>query len=224
MGLSNNQPQSTYVTCSNGKIRMRLNEPCEGSTSRKLTMGENAGQEVHELVFDKLDGYLRHVELKEGKYGDQWVFVLEDADTEERFTLQFGHTSTSAMRILNQLLSPAFDPSKVIVVKPYDFIGKDGKQIVGVNIFQGEKLPFAYGTNSRPIEGQIGEMPDWVLVEINGKPQFDKGAQLKFLAGKVAEVLAPKINALKPATAVPLAASLADAPKVEQEEFDDVPF
>ena len=224
MGLSNNQPQSTYCTASNGKIRIRVNEPCEGSVTRKLTMGENAGQEIHELVYDKLDGHLVHVELKEGKYGDQWVFVIQDPEDGKRYTLQFGHTSTSAMRIINQLCSSAFDPTKIIVVKPYDFISKEGKQVVGVNVWQGEKLPFAYGTNSRPIEG-LPQMPDWELVKINNKEQFDKGAQLEFLANAVATVLAPKVNAVHKSSAaqVPVA-SVEEAPKVEAEEFDDVPF
>lgn len=224
MGLANRQPQSTFVTASDGKIRVRLDGPCEGSESRKITMGESAGKEIHEMLYDQLDGFLRRVELREGKYGDQWQFVIEDADDGSLYTLQFAHISASAQRVINQLCSPEFNAERPISIRPYKFKSKEGKEIVGVNVYQGEKLPFAYGTNAKPIEGRP-EMPDWEAAMLNGKTIFDKTKTLEFLANAVATVLAPKVNAAHKSSAahVPVA-STEDAPKVEAEEFDDVPF
>lgn len=213
MGFSNDARSSgtTFFSIGDGKVRIRLKEFTEGCTERQL----KDGKIVHEFVYDKFEGRLTSLTKEDSPYGTQWRFQFTDGD--KSYTLNINYDSSTAMKLLNQLLAPEIDTAKPLTLKPYDFTADNGKRMVGVTVYQnGAKIVGAYGTNGYPVEGRTENMPELKPIKYKGKDTWDSTDRLEFLEGKVSTILVPKLT-----SAVPTAETV---PAHEEGGDDGLPF
>jgi len=73
MGFSSGSNMK-FMSISNGKFRMKVNESTEGAIERK----NKNDKIVHELVFDTYTGYIIDMKLQESDYGDSLNLTVDD--------------------------------------------------------------------------------------------------------------------------------------------------
>lgn len=179
--------RTTYFTVSNGKVRVRLKEPAEGSVARQ----NKNGDVVHEYVFDEFSGTLQSVSIDEAPFGRQWKLIF--LDEMEHYTLSMPYDSSTAQKLLNLLLAPELDLSKAVTLRPYDFTNDKGNRVVGVTVLQnGAKATPAFGTAAYPIDGRP-EMPELEKIKFKGQEVYDSTKRLEFIASAVETTLQHKL-------------------------------
>lgn len=72
----------------------RVNENTAGAVKRVLAKGDNAGKEVYELEFSKIEGYITDVKWRENRdkpFGPTWTITIEDNG--EKFQINYPEDS-----------------------------------------------------------------------------------------------------------------------------------
>jgi len=217
MGLGNsNNSGRKFITIVGGKWTLRVTEDTEGAVARALTNGPNEGTDVHELYFDHLDGMIVGGEIKDGKYGMDICFDIDDDG--EKFTVQIPLQSAYFGTIAK--VSPNIDPTqKIFLGMGFDTEKKKPFMYVQQN---GETVRAAF-TKAEP-----NGMPEAFKEKVMGKEQWNFQAQEQFLFEKIEEFFERSFGAESGAQA-PAKPAPEVAPAVEAEpdlsQFDDdVPF
>lgn len=202
----------TFFSMTHGKVRIRVQSPCEGSTERQL----KDGNVVHELVHGTYEGRLVSLTKEDSQWGIQWRFEFDDQGARAVCTMNYD--SVNAQRLLNVFLSPDLDINQPVVLKPYDFTAKDGKHLAGITVYQGgEKVQPAFATASFPVEGRMN-MPELKAVKYKGKDAWDSTERLEFLEKHIDDFLVPRLATSGAVNQV------ASVPPVNETDGDGLPF
>jgi len=225
MGATREETNKIYLTTFQG---LMVRKVPKGTPDSKMRINK-LGDEVHELQFDTLSGYLDDIRLEEPpeknpEYGKSWCIVIEDGD--EVLELKLGAKGREASAFLSRL--PNMDFSKPVKVKTYWIQGEDKIYRGFLAIHQnGEKvLPFY--TKEEP-----HGCPDLEVKVVDGENHYDGSKRRDFLLRVVNEAVLPKIRAERPlsesATIEPVVAdavkeAISDAEEdIQPPTADDIP-
>ena len=140
-----------FNVLADGKFHINVPEGTEGAVTRtyKTSTGEEGSK--LEKVYESLSGKINSVELYEGDYGKNIILNMEDEDG--LFAASFGCSSNFGEDVLKKILN--VDMEKDVDLVPFSFLGKNGKNVKGVNIYQGgaredENKVFSYFHDYNP--------------------------------------------------------------------------
>lgn len=210
-----------YVTVSNGKFVQRVTEETEGAVKRIIENKKDKSQKtVFELIYGDIDANLESIDIDEsGNYGDQLKLNMSYMD--EKFTVTLPMNGREAKSFLCAL--PNLNLNHMVILKPFNFVAKDnGKQLIGMNVYQGgkdkeNKVAHFYSKETPNGLPQVPEGSDTDEFKLVMKAQeiFLKKMAKKFAAEKFSQKIAE--SAMKP------------NPKVEEDPFvsdtsDELPW
>ena len=224
MGATNESTNKIYLTTFQGMMVRRV---AKGTPDAKMRINK-MGDEVHELQFDTLSGYLDDIRLEEPpeknpEYGKSWAFVIEDGD--EVFELKLGAKGREASAFLSRL--PNMDFSQPVKVKTYFIEGDDKKWRGFLAIHQnGEKVE-PYFSKDNP-----NGLPQLESTVVDGETVWDGSKQRAFFLRMVEEKVLPKIRAERPlseaATVSPVVVDddipMPDEKDEPEDVLDSLPF
>jgi hypothetical protein len=187
--------KSCYVGFSKGVFIKRVEQPTADTITRALTMGPNAGNEVHELHFQTITGQL--VDIKKDiheTYGASWEFIIDttvEGQDPEQIILKMGYDNGHAKSFIKKL--PNIDTNKDLLLKAFDNFTPQGtdKVLNGFSIrHDGEKetIKPAY-TRDEP-----NGLPEMKVVKVKGKDVYDDHEQMIFLENIINTVIKPKLK------------------------------
>jgi len=186
MGLTNeSQGGGNWLTVIKGEITKRVPGGTEGAVER-TTKG---GKLVHELKYNALEGTLKRIDVSSGEYGDQWIFVIDDGNTE--YFLAVPYSSGPANGFLFRL--PNLKLENPLKVKTYWIQGEDDKWRQFLALEQAGQKVLPYFTK----EEKHG-LPDLKEVTISGQKHLDDTDRLNFLREMVDKKVNPKLKELYP--------------------------
>jgi len=158
----------TYFNIVQGRFAVRVKEGDEGAIKRVIVNKKDKSEKtVFEKYYESIDAHIESIDIDEsGDYGDQVKVNMKDAD--ERFTVTLPLNGREAKSFLSCLKN--IDMSKEVTLDPFNFEGKDGKQVIGLGVYQGAKN----SENRHPKENKV---PFYFTKETpNGLPQVAEGA------------------------------------------------
>ena len=225
-GIKRNSSNTTYVNIVEGNWVRRYKEhqhDANGSLiTREREIKDDKGvvtKTVIEEQFDSWVGLIVKAEIVESDFGPKVVLHFEDEQGSSQ--LQFGLYSRYASSFLK--IMPNINTDEEVELKPYNFVGDDGKKAVGMNLFQnGEKLPYKW-TKEKP-----GKLPQWEnSMDPLGKPKWNNDKEMAFLvdifrrwAGTLGELNIAK----KPDDRVKSEPIKPKSEPIIEEDDDDLPF
>lgn len=127
-----------YITAlADGKLHEKVSEGTEGAELREYETRDGKKGSKWELTYKSIDNVLvKNVYFEDREYGKNILLDLTDGENEITFVQGVkGNFGEDLMKKL-----PNVDFSAKLSIKPYAFVGDDGKKKMGVNIFQGDKL------------------------------------------------------------------------------------
>lgn len=160
-----------YLSVANGKLVLKHKEPKEGVTTSRVN---KVGNTVHEEFFKDLTGRITDIRKKENsQYGDQVEIVVKDGG--ELFILQMQFSSRYSASFLKAL--PNVSATEDVRIMPWqmDDKNKPGKQVSGITLYQGEKIPPAY-TKEDP-----NGLPELEKKKVKGVFVYDDTEMMEFL-------------------------------------------
>jgi hypothetical protein len=214
MGLSNTGGGIKFVTINGGKFTIRLKDGDNNPDAVERALGERSptpGKIVRELKFNHLDGKIIGGEMKEGKYGTDMCFDIEDEG--EIFKLQIGLDSGFFGQVTKRL--PNVDPSERVdffigtdseTKKPYIYIQQNGETCVMAHTLK-----------------EPNGMPMRVERTVKGKVEYDYTDQENFLYD-VACMFLDSIGGAKPDPVEQAKDAFGATEADEFPEDDDIPF
>jgi hypothetical protein len=168
MGLNpSTSSNRTFVSIVNGKFAQRVKEETFNAVKRTITKKDNSTLVVYEKIYNDIDAMLVSVEVDEsGSYGDQLKVNMSAGAENITITLALsGREAKSFLCCLKNI-----DTTKSVTLAPYNFVAKDtGKQVIGMNIYQGEKKDGKHPKENKVTAYFSKETP-------NGLPQVPDGA------------------------------------------------
>lgn len=202
MGLSNTGGNSKFVTINGGKFTIRLKDDDPNPKAVERVLGEkspNAGKTIKELKFNHIDGKIVSAEMKEGKYGTDMCFDIDDG--KEPVKLQVNLDSGFFGQVTKRL--PNLNKDEWLDI----FIGTDSEtKRPFIWIEQGGSTVKMAHTRDNP-----NGMPERVEKVVKGKTEYDYTDQENFLYNVACEFI-DKVN------------GGVSAPPAEPTEDDTVPF
>lgn len=139
-----------YFNLISGKFAEKATKETPNAVHRKNKKLED----VYELLYDKINGKVQDIVIEESDFGSQLRFGLNDGFETCIITIP---CESKLFRHFIQKIENA-DLSKEVELCPYNFTGKDGNKVSGMNIYQnGIKLGYA---------------------ELKGMPKVPTGTQL----------------------------------------------
>lgn len=124
------------VLGSTGDFRMVVPEGTEGAVRREYESSTGEKGVKHELVFKSISGMVTDVNFFDGDYGKNLVITFDFEDGSEPVAVSLGCNTPFGEDVLKKL--PNIDFKKPLSMKPYAFVGDNGKPMKGVTIMQGE--------------------------------------------------------------------------------------
>lgn len=225
MGVTNENTNKIFLTTFQGMMVRRVAKGAPGAKPRITRKGD----EVYELQFDTLTGYLDNIRLddppeKHPEFGKSWCFVIEDGD--EVFELKLSAKSREAHAFLARL--PSMDFSQPVKVKTYWIKGDDDIYRNFLAVHQGGEKVEPYFTKEEP-----HGLPDLVKQIIDDEVHWDGTDRRKFFLRMVEEKVLPKIREQRPLSEAALVEPVVeddetpmptekDEPPVDP--VDDLPF
>lgn len=129
------------VLASDGTLRMEVPENTEGAIKRDYETSDGKTGTKYELVFSKIAGYIKAMDIYEGDYGKNLLVTFSKND--EELILSLGVATPFGEDFMKKL--PNVDLSQEVSVQPFNFDNDEGKTIKGVSIKQNdEKLQNYY--------------------------------------------------------------------------------
>jgi hypothetical protein len=203
MGAKTNQNNYSYYTVLNGKFAQKVKEGTEGAVARK----NKKDVMVYELLFDTLEGKLIGIETRDGDYGKEIHFIINDGIENMKMQIQFSSSTLKSYlsRILNADLNRTlefcvgWDKEKE---RTFAYLKQDGKTVQSMF------------TKDNP-----NGLPPMVRKKVKGKDIWDDSDQLEFFENFLNEKVLPKLKGSNP---------LHENAKIEEPSKppvdDDLPF
>lgn len=145
-----------FNVLADGKFHINVPEGTKGAVTREYKVrGKDGAEDTTgsklEKVYESVSGKITSVELYEGDYGKNIILNMEDEDG--AFAASFGCSSNFGEDVLKKILN--VDMEKDVDLVPFSFLGKNGKNVRGVNIYQGgaredENKVFSYFHDYNP--------------------------------------------------------------------------
>jgi hypothetical protein len=202
--------QGKYCYIIGSKVCEKVIAGTQGAVKRLNKKNE----EVYELQYDNLSGYLKSISIKDGMFGKEWLFTLEDNG--EKFQLQVPYSSKQAKCILFCL--PNIDLNKEIVVSPFSK-EVDGKTKSGVFVNQDrEGIKWAY-TKDHP-----NGLPQMKKIKVKGVETWDDTDQLEFLEKSIAQIMTVDWSKVETRTQAPVEAIPSSTASSVPDDESDLPF
>lgn len=162
---TSNSAGSVFLHIADGKVVEKVSSDYPGAVKRINKKSE----EVYERLDDYVDGVITSMYEKANEYNGKEIkeLCIRVQGEGEAYTLSLGegsrYWSAFAMRL------PNLDLSKPVSFKPYSFTAKDtGKEIIGMNLFQGETKIGPKWTKENP-----GKLPQGKIVQYKGEDKWD---------------------------------------------------
>jgi hypothetical protein len=213
MGLtSESQGGGNWLTILGGEITKRVPAGTEGAVPRTI---QKTGRLVHELKYNALEGTLKRINVSSTEYGDQWIFVIDDGNSE--YLLAMPYSSGTANGFLFRL--PNLNLEAPLKVRSYYIEGEDSKWRQFIGIEQAGEKVLPYFTK----EEKHG-LPDLKEVTISNKKHLDDTERLAFLRKMVDEKVNPKLAELYPIDHVESEPEEAPGDEDPGPGVDDLPF
>lgn len=180
--VGNETTVANFYNVTNGKIVRSFGKKEPEGIETKSRVNKN-GDTVYELNYDYISGVIKNAEIKNHEeYGDNIVLTLVNGNDSAQLSIKFD--SAYGRSFLFKL--GGIDLLDEIKIKPYSFLNNEGKNIIGLNLFQdGKKIKNLY-TREAP-----NGLPPLEEVTFNGKKQWDKTKQINFLKEKFNEFIDP---------------------------------
>ena len=138
MALKPKEQKNILTVLSDGSIRLPVLEGTEGATKREIKdkQTNEVTQIKHERVFEELSGKITHISFYDGDFGKliQLTIVDNVEGEDQEYILSVATSSSFGEDIMKKL--PAMNLAKEIVLRPYSFLGDNGKSLKGVSITQ----------------------------------------------------------------------------------------
>lgn len=171
-GTSNNAG-SVFLHIADGKIVEKVSPDYPGAVKRI----NKKGGEVYERLDDFVEGVITSMYEKSNEYNGNEIkeLCVRIQSDGESYTLSLGdgsrYWSSFAMRL------PNLDLKKPVKFSPYSFTDKTtGKDVIGMNLFQGETKISPKFTKENP-----GNMPQGKVVQYKGEDKWDFYERDQFL-------------------------------------------
>jgi hypothetical protein len=209
-GTNNDKGSATYLRIADGKIVEEVDKNTIGAVSRTTKPSDEhpEGREVWERRDSYLEGVVTSMWRKEREYkGDiNRSLVLRISDVGENCQLEIKEGGRYWSSFMLRL--PNMDLTKPIRIAPYDFTDKEGKRVIGLNVFQGDVKVAPKWDKNNP-----GDLPQGRKVRVNGKDVWDFEERDQYLIKvmeKIAAGLKEKDNAIAATSGEPVASKVDD--------------
>ena len=137
MGLNRKSASGVFVNIVKGDFRQKVSEDTEGAVKREYEDKDKNKKIKHELIFGSVDGMIEGVKFKDTDFGTMLIITLDGVN------ISLGTSSNYFQDLAKKL--PNIDFTESVSLAPFDFIGKNGKRVVGISITQkDEKLKNFY--------------------------------------------------------------------------------
>lgn len=147
--------QFVKVLASDGSLRMEVPEGTEDAVRRDYETSDGKKGTKYELVFKKLEGHIKSIDIFEGDFGKNLLVKVEKGD--EMVTLSIGVSTPFGEDFMKKF--PSIDTTKKVSVEPFSFENDEGKLIKGLSIKQdGEKIKNFYFDSDK--KKAINKMPE----------------------------------------------------------------
>jgi len=171
MGATSKRTSKTIYSIVGKTIRKRVGK--EESDNRDVIKRTTArGDEIYEQVFTEINGTIRDVDIYEHKEYGEFININFDDGIDE-FTLSIPASSSNGTKFLTRL--PNVNLAEPVEIVPYQFEGDDGKEIRGINIYQGDgfktKIP-PYFTRKTPNGMPSVDEKEWGEMSKKQKSRF----------------------------------------------------
>lgn len=193
LGLSNDVGgESNVLNIMGGAFVQRVSSGTPGAVSRI----NKKGDEVYELHFHNLVGYLKDISFEDTEYGKRTIFTI---DADKQYKLGMGYTDglTSTLFKILPNVNPAYPVSIRVFLdkKPND------KGHFETNLFvdqNGTSLKWAF-TKSAPINTLVSQdpLPSWEQITVKGKLTWDNTKQTEWLVANVIKPLNEKLKTVQ---------------------------
>ncbi len=175
MGLTpDNHSKKTFINIVGGKFAKRVAEGTDGAVERTIENDDGSKKKVWELIYRNAEGNIDSLHIDEaGKYGDQLQINMSEAG--ESFCVNISLNSREAKSFLCCL--PNIRLKQSVILMPFNFTGEGGKQVSGLNIYQGvsaaelSEMMFAKKDTK-----QFKVLPLYSKDNLNGMPAVPEGA------------------------------------------------
>lgn len=157
MGLieSTEEQKGRFLSVSNGKLIMKVDEGTAGAKSRINKLGNT----VWEKSYAELSGTLTGVRIEEGTYGEQIILTV---DAGQVYNVCISMNSSYARSFFKSFHN--IDKNKKLYMAPYSFVNQDGRKLNGITFKQDNiKINTNYPEGTPEVNGK----------EIKGKWLYD---------------------------------------------------
>jgi hypothetical protein len=202
--------KKSYLSVYKGKIVQRVPQGTEGSIERVTKNGET----IYELHFESFSAEIKNMYVEKTDFGMQCRLVLSDMGQE--FILNIP-TESSVFDSLAKRV-PNIKRGVYYTIKPYDFESKEGKRMIGINIFDGTTKVEPCFTKDNP--GGVPAFPTGGTEKAIKRWAIDKTEFFENLVNDHGKKMNEPVQQKKEAVKVP---AVKDAPKGEEDE-SDLPF
>ena len=136
MGLNlTTRGNRTFISVVSGKFAQRVEKSTPNSVHRVIEKKDGSKKDVWELIYDNINGHIQSIEVDEsGSFGDQLKINMDDMGQYFTVTLSMvGREAKSFLCVLKNI-----NLKEEIILIPFNFLSKtDGKNVIGLNIYQG---------------------------------------------------------------------------------------
>lgn len=184
-GQHNEQGAPVFLRIAEGKIVESVNEGQPGAIKRTTKPSDEHpnGREVWERRDDYVDGVITSLYRKERDFKGETMrsIVIRLRDKDEHYQVELNEGNRYWASFLLRL--PNVNMGKSIRISPYDFNDKEGRRVIGLNLFQDGKKVDPKWTKTDP-----GDLPQGRQVRVNGKDVWDFEARDRYLIAVMEEI------------------------------------
>lgn len=131
MRTSVDHTKRVYLNIVGGKFAEQVKSDTPGAIERK----NKKEKIVYEILNDRTSGYIKEMKVEKTDYGKALIILMDDVD--ELYNISIPVDSkffdTFCAKIGNA------DLHQMVDLRPYSFENKEGKKIMGMNIYQNDK-------------------------------------------------------------------------------------
>jgi hypothetical protein len=203
--------KKSYLSVYKGKIVQRVPKGTEQSIERVTKTGDT----IHELHFESFSAEIKNMYVEKTDYGMQCRVVLSDMG--EEYVLNIATESSVFDSFAKRV--PNIKSGVYYTIKPYDFESKEGKRMIGVNLFDGKNKIDPFFTKDNP--GDVPAFPTGGTEKAVKRWAIDKTEFFENLVDDYGKKMNQPVQEKRASVNVPL---VKGAPKVEEEDESDLPF
>ena len=126
-----------YYSIIDGSFRRKVQEGTAGSVAREYETKDGGKGVKHEIIVDKLTGYIQEMGIHDSDFGRNLQIKLDPNDQGVNPVIQISVENNYGEDFMRK--SPSIDYSKEVTLAPFAFKSEQtGKDIRGVSVYQGE--------------------------------------------------------------------------------------